>query len=261
MMGLKSQSVIFSKKWFVSLLFAECILVGCPRSGLSMHKGSGSLPAPSSVFSTFYKTVLTFASRVVHPNSGSRLFLLAQNSDTFLGLNWDDHNVNYYDNQHKTAAIHVIENPKGSVDMLIELQAHFANLNLADRVSGLHWTPLMYAFQRLVAERQNGSGSTGSQMFQYLLSQNINLNGRDALGRSILHHVVEKGSMKDLEILFSRDIKIDLQDQEGTTALMLAAKRSRLDVMDFLFEKNANYKLVDKNNYNVLCYIGRNLDV
>jgi ankyrin repeat domain-containing protein 50 len=70
-----------------------------------------------------------------------------------------------------------------------------------------------------------------------LLTHGANVNAKDHLGYSPLHHAVKKGSISIVQLLFLFGAQASSKDGQGSTPLHLAAFHSHEQIAQFLFDK------------------------
>jgi ankyrin repeat protein len=73
-----------------------------------------------------------------------------------------------------------------------------------------------------------------------IIEKNPNLNARDTLGWTALHHAAQSGSWECVKLLIENKAEIDATSDKNETALFLATKHNHPDIVEFLAEKNCH---------------------
>jgi hypothetical protein len=71
-----------------------------------------------------------------------------------------------------------------------------------------------------------------------IIEKNPDLNARDTLGWTALHHAAQSGSLECVKLLIKNKAEIDATTDKNETAVFLATKQNHPDIVDFLAENN-----------------------
>jgi ankyrin repeat protein len=71
-----------------------------------------------------------------------------------------------------------------------------------------------------------------------IIEKNPDLNARDTLGWTALHHAAQSGTLECVKLLIESKAEIDATSDKNETAVFLATKQNHPDIVDFLAEKN-----------------------
>jgi Ankyrin repeats (many copies) len=85
-----------------------------------------------------------------------------------------------------------------------------------------------------------------SSVLQLLVAKGIDVNSRDAEGRTALHWAAHSNLVWDARFLVEQGADLNAQDMEGATPLHVAAEDGSSQVIAYLLEKHANAALRDK---------------
>ena len=73
-----------------------------------------------------------------------------------------------------------------------------------------------------------------------IIEKNPDLNARDTLGWTALHHAAQSGTLECVKLLIENKADIDATTNTNETALFLATKHNHPDIVEFLAEKNCH---------------------
>jgi ankyrin repeat protein len=71
-----------------------------------------------------------------------------------------------------------------------------------------------------------------------IIEKNPELDARDTLGWTALHHAAQSGSWECIKLLIENKAKIDATTDKNETALFFATKQNYPDIVEFLIENN-----------------------
>ena len=81
--------------------------------------------------------------------------------------------------------------------------------------------------------------------------QGADVNKKDSIGRTALHHASEKGHLKVVEQLISKGSRIDEADKDHFTPLVLAVKRQKFNTVYHLIKAGADVRELNSRNYEI----------
>jgi ankyrin repeat protein len=73
-----------------------------------------------------------------------------------------------------------------------------------------------------------------------IIEKNPDLNARDTLGWTALHHAAKRGSWECVKLLIKNKAEIDATTDKNETAIFLASKYNHPDIVEFLTENNCH---------------------
>jgi ankyrin repeat protein len=77
-----------------------------------------------------------------------------------------------------------------------------------------------------------------------IIEKNPDLNARDTLGWTALHHATKSGSWECVKLLIKNKAEIDATTDKNETAIFLATKQNHFDIVEFLAEKNCHLQTI-----------------
>lgn len=105
-----------------------------------------------------------------------------------------------------------------------------------------------YAIFRFASEGQRGLLSAA------LKQEGVDVNAKDADGRTLLHGAASNGHLEIVELLLSAKAEVNTHDEEGWTPLISAASAGKLGVVRRLGQAGADVSAVTSRGCSALTY-------
>jgi hypothetical protein len=137
---------------------------------------------------------------------------------------------------HLAAALH--DNAESVVQLLL---TYHADLDVRTSPNSYEETALMIAIK-----------SARLNVVQVLLENGADLNVRDRLGNTALHHAAFQGMATIVRLLVKKGVYVNEIGHDGRTALHVAAQRGNEVVVKILKEAGANLKMTDEEKKTAL---------
>mmetsp|Transcript_37725 Transcript_37725/g.118096 ORF Transcript_37725/g.118096 Transcript_37725/m.118096 type:complete len:333 (-) Transcript_37725:1074-2072(-) len=104
----------------------------------------------------------------------------------------------------------------------------------------------LFATQYTTLHKAAGTNDVSGVIY-FIMERGVDVNERDALGNTPLHHAARTGSLLALEKLLEHDAKPMLANQFGQSVSHMAAINGRAKVLKMLYDKGSNVMNPDSN--------------